>query len=325
MSRWDIDRALATVANELQGLEQIRQEVLAERAKGKQKLIFVIAGALVVALLAMAMAGNPLGLLAGVAVGLIGGLIINHIYFAKGASRYQSMFKNQFVSKVVKAIEPGMNYDPHQGISKGTFSQSGLFSSSPDRYSCEDLFHGKIGETDLMFSEVHAEDRRTRRNSDGKTQTYYVTIFKGIFFIADFHKHFRSTVSVEPDLAERHLGWIGKKLQKLGGNLQKLENPEFEKMYVVRGKDPVEARYILTPSMQGRLVELGKRVGNGLKVVFRDSQVYLAIPNKEDWFEGNLHKPAGDRNQAAKLLSELKSCFIIVDELDLNTRIWTKE
>jgi hypothetical protein len=235
------------------------------------------------------------------------------------------MFKSQFVSGVVKAIEPGMNYHPHQGISQALFIDSGLFSSRPDRYSCEDLFDGKIGATDVMFSEVHAEDRRTRRDSKGNTETYYVTIFKGIFFVADFHKHFRSPVSVMPDVAERHLGWIGKKLQKLGGNLQKMENPEFEKMYVVRGVDAVEARYILTPSMQDQLVELGKRVGDGLKVVFRDSQVFLAIPNMEDWFEGDLHKPAGDRNQAARLLSELRSCFMIVDELDLNTRIWTKD
>ncbi len=325
MSRWDIDQALVAVSDEARELEAVRQQVLAERAVGKQKLLFVFGGALVVALGFLAGSGSPLGLLAGLPVALIGGGIVHHVYFAKGAARYQAMFKRQFVSRPVKAIEPGMNYEPDQGISEQLFSQSGLFSSRPDRYSCEDLFHGRIGETEVMFSEVHAEDRRTRRDSKGNTETYYVTIFKGILFLADFHKDFRSPVSVMPDIAERHLGWIGKKLQKLGGNLQKLENPEFEQMYVVRGEDPVEARYILTPSMQEQLVELGKRVGDGLKVVFRDSQVCLAIPNKEDWFEGDLHKPAGDRQQAAKLMSELKSCFMIVDELDLNTRIWTKD
>lgn len=325
MSKWSVDRALDAVSSEAAALEQVRQEVLAERAEGKKKLSIVVGGGLLLALIVMAAARNPLGLLAGLPVALIGGLIVHHHYFVKGARRYQTMFKNQFVARVVKAVEPGMNYDPLRGISEGIFTQSGLFSSSPDRYSCEDLFHGVIGETEVMFSEVHAEDKRTRRKSDGKTETYWVTIFKGIFFMADFHKHFRSPVSVLPDVAERHLGWVGKKLQKLGGNLQKLENQEFEKMYVVRGSDPVEARYILTPSMQEQLVDLGQRVGRGLRVVFRDSQVCLAIPSDENWFEGNLHKPAGDREQAARLLSELRSCFVIVDELDLNTRIWTKE
>lgn len=325
MSRWDVDQALSTVVGEAETLEKLRQEVLAERAQGRQKMLFVALGAAAVGLVVMLIAQSPLGLIAGVVVGLVGVLIVYNMYFAKGAARYQAAFKNQFVAKVVKAIEPGMNYDPVQGISKSLFEQSGLFSSRPDRYSCEDLFHGLIGETKVMFSEVHAEDRRTRTDSKGRTETYYVTIFKGIFLVADFHKHFRTPLSVLPDVAERHLGWIGKKLQKLGGNLQKLENPEFEKMFVVRGADAVEARYILTPSMQEQLVELGKRVGKDLRVVFRDSQVCLAIPNKENWFEGDLKKPAGDRDQAAKLLSELRSCFVIVDELDLNTRIWTKE
>ena len=325
MSRWDVDHALEAVAAEALEVEAVRQKVLAQRAEGKKKLILLVLASLVIALGAMAVAGSPMGLMAGLPVLLIGGFIINHFYFAKGAARYQALFKSQFVSHVVKAIEPGMNYDPARGVSEGVFAQSGLFSNRPDRYRCEDLFHGSIAETEVMFSEVHAEDRRTRTDSKGRTETYYVTIFKGIFFVADFHKNFRSPVSVLPDVAERHLGWIGKKLQKLGGNLQKLENPEFEKMFVVRGEDPVEARYILTPSMQDQLVDLGKRIGRGLRLVFRDSQVCLAIPNKENWFEGDLKKRADDRAQAAKLLGELKSCFIIVDELDLNTRIWTKE
>jgi hypothetical protein len=325
MSRWDVDQALAAVADKAQGLEVVRQQVLAERAQGKQKLVWVVGGSLLVGLVVFLIAQNPLALLVGGIVLLIGGLIVYNQYFAKGAQRYRAMFKTEFVGPVVKAIEPGMNYDPFQGISEGLFEQTGLFSSRPDRYSCEDLFHGKIGETDVRFSEVHAEDRRTRTDSKGRTETYYVTIFKGILFMADFHKHFRTPLSVMPDVGEKYLGWFGKKLQKLGGNLQKMENPEFEKMFVVRGADAVEARYILTPSMQDQLVELGKRVGENLRVVFRDSEVCLAIANKENWFEGDLHTPAGDRNQAAKLLGELRSCFMIVDELDLNTRIWTKD
>jgi hypothetical protein len=258
-------------------------------------------------------------------VGLVGALIINQIYFARGKARYQDLFKRQFVARVVQAVEPSIAYEPSQGIPEPLFNHSGLFGTSPDRYSGEDLFHGMVGKTKVMFSEVHAEEKRRRTDSKGNTETYWVTIFKGIFFMADFHKEFRSPVTVMPDVAERHLGWLGQKLQKLGGNLQQLENPEFEKMFVVRGADAVEARYILTPAMQDQLVELGQRVGRDLRVVFRDSQVCLAIPNKDDWFEGNLHKPAGDREQARRILAELRSCLVIVDELDLNTRIWTKE
>jgi hypothetical protein len=182
-----------------------------------------------------------------------------------------------------------------------------------------------IGETKIMFSEVHAEEKYTTTDSKGNQTTHWRTIFLGVCFLADFHKEFRSPVTVMPDVAEKNFGWLGKKLQHLGGNVQRMESPEFEKHFVVRGADAVEARYLLTPSMQERLLALRGRLGRGLLVGFRDSHVWLAIPNATNWFEGDLKMPASYRSQAKLLMGQLRSCFQIVDELDLNTRIWSKQ
>ena len=325
MSKWDVDRALASVGSEAEALEGVRLEVLASRARGAKKMGLVVAGAFLAGILVMAISGSGFGLLAGLPVILIGGAIVHHIYFGKGAALYRAMYKEKFLARLVKAVEPGVDYVPGQGISEEVFTQSELFGSRPDRYSSEDLIHGMVGDTRVMFSEVHAEEKHTTTDSKGRSQTRWETLFKGVFFLADFHKEFRSPVSVLPDVAERHFGWIGKKLQKLGGNLQKMESAEFEKMFVVRGADAVEARYILTPAMQDRLVALRGRLGKDLRIVFRDSHVWLAIPNATNWFESDLKVPAGDRMQTKMLLGQLKSCFQIVEELNLNTRIWTKE
>ncbi len=325
MSKWDVDRALDAVAAEIDTLERVRRDVISKRAEGTKRMTFVILGAVLIGVLVMLVSGSPVGLLAGLVAGVIGALIVHQIYFGNGAARYRAMFKVGFLSKLIRAVEPEMTYVPEQGISEAVFNESGLFSSDPDRYSCEDLIHGMLGDTKVMFSEVHAEEKHTSTDSKGNTSTRWETVFLGVFFRADFHKEFRTPLSVMPDVAERHFGWFGKKLQKLGGNLQKMESPEFEKMFVVRGADAIEARYILTPSMQERLIDLRRRLGDGVRVVFRDSHVWLAIPNKTNWFEGDLFKPAGDRSQAALLMGQLQSCFQIVEELDLNTRIWTKE
>ncbi len=77
----------------------------------------------------------------------------------------------------------------------------------------------------------------------GRTETYWVTIFKGLLVGADFHKHFKSEVIVTPDFAESTFGRLGRMFQKLGGNLEEMENPEFEKAFVVRATDPIESRY----------------------------------------------------------------------------------
>ena len=284
-----------------------------------------VGGGIVVGLLVTILAKNPAGIMIGGLAALIGGIVVYSKYFSGGKAEYRSLFKTQLITKLVRWVEPGMNYDPYRGLSEGMFQASQLYRKRPDRYASEDLIHGMIGKTSLMFSEVHAEERYTTTDSKGNTQTKWRDIFRGILVCADFHKEFRSTVAVMPDFAERTFGFLGKKLQKLGGNVQRMENPEFEQMFVVRGSDPIETRYILTPSMQERLVALRQRVGDGLRIVFYDSHVWLAIPNRDNWFEGNLWQSADDRNQARMLLGQLRSAFEIVEELDLNTRIWTKE
>ena len=182
-----------------------------------------------------------------------------------------------------------------------------------------------MGKTQIWFSEVHAEDRRTRTDSKGRSQTYYVTIFKGLFVVADFHKEFRSELAGLPDVAERNFGWFGRKLQKLGGNLQGMENPEFERAFVVRGKDAVEARYILTLDMQERLLALRQRLGDDVRFAFKESHVFRMFSNSDDWFEPDLKVPADHRHQMRGFLGQMACCFNVVEELNLNTRIWTKE
>lgn len=324
MKKWDPSAHLERLREPLEHLEGIRQEVLTKASKGQRLMIFWVLGSLLLGFGLTAASGEGFMMVFGVVAAVIAALIIYQNYIGSGYQRYQLMFKAGCIEPLVKSVEPGMNYEPAKGISEQLFRAVGLFSS-PDRYSCEDLFHGTIGKTHIMFSEVHAEEKHTSRDSNGNTKTTWSTIFQGIFLIADFHKDFRSPVSVMPDFAEKSFGWFGRKLQKIGGGLQRMENPEFEKFFVVRGNDPVEARYILTPSMQDCLVDLRKRVGDGVCIGFRDSKVTLAIPENANWFEGNVKTPAFDRQQIEQLLAQFWSCFRIVEDLDLNTRIWTKD
>ena len=321
-SPWD-ERVLAERMQEpLRELEAFRRHVLAQRQKGW--------GAIGIAVLVAAVAGLLLGMilppLAGVVlIGLVIALMVIHQkYFGSGAATYRLRYKQEIIAGMVRAVSPKMIFQPDRGVSVEMFNHSGLYSG-PDRYHSEDLFAGRIGETDLLFSEVHAEERRTRRDSKGRTQTYYVTIFRGIMMIADFHKHFRSELAVLPDVAEKNFGWLGRKLQNLGGNVQRMECPEFEEAFVVRGRDAVEARYILTPDMQERLLALKNRLGGDVRFAFKESNVFLAFSNRADWFEGDLDRPSADPTQMREILGQMACCFNIIEDLNLNTRIWTKD
>jgi hypothetical protein len=241
------------------------------------------------------------------------------------ANYYRSRYKQDVFARVTSALAPGMTYHPQHFIAENYYTGCGLQSSRIDRYSGQDYFEGHVGGTHLIFSEIHAEREESRKDSKGNRRTYWVTVFKGIFFMADFPKHFQGQVIIEPDVAEATFGWLGRKLQGMSSDLVRLENPEFEKAFKVRATDQVEARYLLTPSFQDRLLELRKFWGGKIGMSLLRSNLYLAIPNREDWFECSSKVRAGDRAQIERFASQLIAVLNVVNQLDLNTRLWTKE
>lgn len=241
------------------------------------------------------------------------------------ANYYRSRYKQDVFARVTSALAPGMTYYPQHFIAENYYTGCGLQSSRIDRYSGQDYFEGHVGGTHLIFSEIHAEREESRKDSKGNRRTYWVTVFKGIFFMADFPKHFQGQVIIEPDVAEATFGWLGRKLQGMSSDLVRLENPEFEKAFKVRATDQVEARYLLTPSFQDRLLELRKFWGGKIGMSLLRSNLYLAIPNREDWFECSSKVRAGDRAQIERFASQLIAVLNVVNQLDLNTRLWTKE
>src|SRR5690606_7351942 len=60
-------------------------------------------------------------------------------------------------------------------------------------YAGEDYFQGKLGVTDFQLCEIHAQ-KEERDHESGNTNRY--TLFEGLVFIAEFHKHFEGTTVI---------------------------------------------------------------------------------------------------------------------------------
>ena len=321
MMTWNPQEILDHLRPSLDSLEAERLALLAKRKKGGLWIAGVVATGVLLALLLVST--ESIAPIVTLFITLIAVAVCYFIFFDSSKKNYQQNFKFKAVAQAAKALAPEMSFQPSHHVSEEWFKQSGLFSR-PDRYNGEDYFSGTIGKTNLFFSEIHAEQEHTSTDSNGHTSTSYSTIFQGIFLVADFHKEFRSYVQVTPDVLES-FGFLGKKLQSIGGKVQRLENVEFERLFVVRSPDPVEARYILTPAMQERFLELARTWSPKLRASFQDSLVILALPLDHDWFEGNINTPVTDTAQFHNLVAQLYACFSIVEDLDLNTRIWTKQ
>jgi len=258
---------------------------------------------------------------------LIGGGILAAGVFYLSSKGYKAEFKQQIIRKIITFLEPELTYQPNGIIDKQMFKISGLFNHHIDRYRGEDKVAGTVGKTEIAFSEVHAEYKTT--SGTGKNRhTEWHTIFKGLFFIADFNKHFNSQTVVLPDTAEKLFGGFGQILQSWNvarADLVRLEDPEFEREFAVYGSDQIEARYILSPALMRRILDFKKKTGAKLYLSFTGSKVYVALPLTRNLFEPKYFASITDFSHLTEYYHDLSLAVGIVDDLNLNTRIWTKE
>lgn len=250
-------------------------------------------------------------------------LILLGIY----SKSYRDEYKKKIISRVATFADDELTYSPDGMIPKEEFVRSGIFTYSCDKYEGEDYFTGKIGKTVIEFSEVNAKSNNAA-GPGARQKDDYVSYFRGLFIIADFNKNFRAHTVVLPDRAEKLFGKFGQTLQSLSvsrGHLVMLEDPRFEKEFCVYSQDQVEARYILTPALMERILALKTKWNKDVYISFLESKVYIGISMYKNLFELRPFKPAADFEFLEETLHFLILLTGIVEDLNLNTRIWTKE
>lgn len=259
---------------------------------------------------------------------VIGGII----WYAKWISPSEKRMKNAYYGKVVPLIVSEFLSDSQffkdNCIAESDYKKSDIFRKRVDRYSGDNLISGVLGETSVRFSKLHTEYKTERRDRNGNTKTTWTTIFRGIFLIADFNKNTKGQTFILKDSAEKMFGGVGRWMQdKFGasgrGELIYLEDRDFEKEYVVYSTDPVEARYILTPSMQQCFVELSQHFGSGnVSASIIEGRLSLALSGNYQLFSIDKKKCLTETATMKYYVENLLQILKVVEILNLNTRIW---
>ena len=308
-------------------LKPVLESLESQRVVLKRKIIWIIV-VFVVVLIAFFVGDNPgmnyLFYLIPVGLIVFGYLIYKTIGPLKA---YKKEFKEKVVREIISLINPDWSYNPEGMISKEEYRSSKLFTTKVDRYRGDDLVTGVIEKTDFRISELHTEEKKETRDSKGRKSTRWRTIFKGLFGHADFNKEIVGETLVLPDTAERMFGSFGTKLQKMSGRgkLIKMENVEFEKLYVVYGSDQVESRYVLTPTMMEAMINIVDKYNKIVNFSFIGSRVYFAISFSKDLFEPRIFGSGVRFDDLEEMNEQFRIIQTIISELNLNTRIWTKE
>lgn len=231
-------------------------------------------------------------------------------------SKRNAIYKSEVMPKIVNAICPGATYEPKGTLPKDIILSSHLINLPlNERYSNEDTIRGKVGSTSFVYGEV----KLYHKESNGK-QSYYVTDFKGFVFEADFNKYFNGITTVTSK-------WFKTRIIRFLSSLNRchLEDVNFEERYNTFTSNDQEARYILTPSLQMRIMEMhdvfcSKLRDDGLAISFHDNKMLIMVPSSTNRFEVK-YDVQGVKTDFQALLITIS----IVEMLNLNLRIWTKE
>lgn len=181
-----------------------------------------------------------------------------------------------------------------------------------DRKSLSDELIGERNGIPFEFFEAHLEDKRTTTDSQGRSKTTWVTVFKGQCWAINAPKRFHGTTKIARDSGIFNaLGAIGAKFSRV-----KLEDPEFEKCFEVYGTDQVEARFLLTPDVMQAYLDLEKAFkGSRLRATYHEDRIFVAAEGGNLLEPGSMRKPLNDPERVGDLLEDFAAIFHLIDVL----------
>ncbi|MEM7758205.1 MAG: DUF3137 domain-containing protein [Cyanobacteria bacterium P01_A01_bin.40] len=254
------------------------------------------------------------------------------VIFCRGCIQvYGIGFKRNIIQSIVEFIgdQGQLSYAAHlllenkrqtiQALTRSQILRDEL--QEPDYLEQEDCVYGTIGDTEIFFAEIIAQKRRGGHLDEFGRENYRSrsTLFRGLFFEARFAKNFHSRTFVMHNNISGRIA----PLHSWRGDVIKLEDPEFDKFFRVYGDSQIESRYILSTSLMSRLVEFNKKAGRKVYLSFVDGFVYIAIPYRHNLFEPKLFNSMMSFAPLKEYFQDLQLMIGIVEDLNLNRRIWS--
>ena len=254
---------------------------------------------------------------------IIGGSFALYAIGAKKINAYKDRFKQKIISTIVSSISPDISFQSNAHISENEFNQSSLFGRY-NRYHGEDLLAGKYDKTNFRLSELkvkkvegHGKDRKERK-----------IFWRSVYDCRFQQKLFRNNLCVS-GLCRRTDGAMA--LVQHFKNFHPKENwfiwktPHLKNCSRFLVQTRFEARYLLTVNMLRNITRMKKKFDKPMYMAFKNNNLYTAISTTNNYFESSSDTSALDREMFRRLYQEVQLCLSIIDELNLNRRLWSKQ
>ncbi|MEO1305224.1 MAG: DUF3137 domain-containing protein [Pseudomonadota bacterium] len=223
-------------------------------------------------------------------------------------NQFKKRAKDMIISPVTDRF--GMTFDADPGVQDSIVDmRSAGLVPEWDRSSFEDRLTGERSGVAFEFFEAHLQERRRTTDSKGRTRTRWVTVFDGQCLRFKFHKKFLGRT-----LVLRDAGFLNRFGGRRGMQRVKLESNAFEDAFEVYGTDQVEARFLLTPDLMQRLIELEKVFrGSKLRCAFQNEELLIALEGGDLFEPGSMFTPLDNPERVRELLDDFAAIFNVID------------
>ncbi|MCB0633385.1 MAG: DUF3137 domain-containing protein [Lewinella sp.] len=296
-------------------LERHRQQLQA--AQERQKILGIAIGVLLVVVVSVCIFGlagfTPMALF-GV---LFGGPFVVHSIQKLLVQPIEVDFQQEVSHTISQAMYPELSFNDHKQLGNQVYKTTSVFGKL-GAIQGRNMVEGKHGDTHFVMFTLYRLEAEQDNNAAGQS---------GLGVILDFPKHIKGKTLVMPDQAQKSFGpWLGKMMQEFSRSsdqLVYLEDPEFEKNFVVYSTDQIEARYILTPGMMENLLKLSRKFGNRIYYGFVEGKLYMIVDEVVPFRVGT-DLPLQTDRIFYNFIYPVEMVKEIIDTLNLNTRIWSK-
>ena len=247
-------------------------------------------------------------------------IAISVYFYTNKNDRYTKDFKETVIREIITYLLPGITYKPDEVIAKPEYRYSGLYRHKFDYYDGDDYMEGIYKSVSFRCSELHTQYERL---GAGIVGSRLITIFKGLFFVAEINKGYRAGTYIWSHGEDQTGGSVADERYRLMHmpNVYKIKlqqsGADFENNFSVYSTNPAEAGSIVTAAMAERLVRFKKQLNREIAVSFVAGRCYVAIGINEDLLE-----PSGfdtdDREEVKKYFFTILLVLSIINQLHLN-------
>jgi hypothetical protein len=257
-------------------------------------------------------------------------------------------FKSSVLPLICKSVYSDVTYSPREKVAEKYLTESALFSAkffeSTEEIAGEDFFQGTHEGVKFEFSEItHYVEGLTIKTGVLLSLVAAVSIwlgidfmqifkrsdfflvknnFRGFFLYADFNKAFSGEVVIE----SKENTIIDRLFQKNNLDSIMVENEKINALYSIKCSNPQLGYYVMSPQLINAIDNITTLIGSAMRVRIKNGSLYMIAPLERNFFESQaMINGEITPNSLETIHKELMLIRDVLDSLNLNNRIWTKQ